>query len=347
MTNRSAPTNSRSSARTTRPSGQPGRSLDMVVRRPTARPVTSPTSAPAPPQTPRKSAPSTPQPPVTPKIAGPKQPVIDVRRSTATPAHTPVLRLRRPKQPAPTDPVTLATDRLARAAKHAAPVARKRRSWKSIVGSCLLVVLIGVVAYISYDTWSTNRSVKEDNAKTVQQAGAGESRLAAEGKDEAPASDASLANYKVAADRPRLLTINSLNITAKILPMDVNTDGSMQAPINIYDAGWYTGGAKPGEPGAAVIDAHASGPTKQGLFNSIDTMKLGDEVVVERGDGTSLRYKVTHKEEMALDAVDMAKVLRPYGQAKEGLNMITCSGNWTRDGKTFDHRYIVYTERVL
>ena len=67
------------------------------------------------------------------------------------------------------------------------------------------------------------------------------------------------------------------------MPMPVNGDGSMQAPINIYDAGWYTGGVRPGDKGAAVIDAHASGPTRQGLFAYLDTLKQGDNIIVEKG----------------------------------------------------------------
>ncbi len=87
----------------------------------------------------------------------------------------------------------------------------------------------------------------------------------------------------MAPDLPRVLSIPKLNTKARIMPMPVNGDGSMQAPINIYDAGWYTGGVRPGDKGAAVIDAHASGPTRQGLFAYLDTLKQGDNIIVEKG----------------------------------------------------------------
>jgi hypothetical protein len=51
-------------------------------------------------------------------------------------------------------------------------------------------------------------------------------------------------------------------------------------------------------------------------------------------------------ETVALDDVDMDKLLTPYGNAKEGLNLITCTGDWLPDKKTYDHRVLVYTKRV-
>lgn len=174
-------------------------------------------------------------------------------------------------------------------------------------------------------------------------------RQAAEGTDTTPLPVDTLADYKVAGDMPRALYIDKLHIAARILPMGTNPDNSMQAPININDSGWYTGSAKPGAPGAMVIDGHSSATnsaTHLGLFNALDSLTNGDIITVEKGDGTKLSYKVIYKETVALDAIDMAKALKPYGGAAEGLNLITCSGQWQQSGKTLDHRTIVYTERI-
>jgi LPXTG-site transpeptidase (sortase) family protein len=120
----------------------------------------------------------------------------------------------------------------------------------------------------------------------------------------------------------------------------------MQAPVNIYDSGWYGGSAKPGTPGATVIDAHASGATRQGLFAYLDTLKVGEQLSIERGDGQTFNYEVTHTEIVPLTEVDMSKLLAPYGDATEGVNLITCTGTWIPDQKTYDHRVLVYTKRV-
>lgn len=106
------------------------------------------------------------------------------------------------------------------------------------------------------------------------------------------------------------------------------------------------GSSIPGEPGAAFIDGHASGATRVGLFAYIDTLKEGNTVTVEKGDGTVLTYKVVHVETVSKDAVDMNKVLHTYNDVKEGLNLMTCTGKWVKDQKTLDKRAIVYTERI-
>lgn len=167
-----------------------------------------------------------------------------------------------------------------------------------------------------------------------------------EGTDETEITVDTLNNYIVAADMPRFLGIEKLNMKARIQPMGVNSEGAVQAPVNIYDSGWYTGSAKPGSPGAAFIDAHASGATRQGLFAYLDTLKNGDTITVEQGDGTIFTYKVVHSETVARDAVDMKKALSVYGQADEGLNLMTCTGAWIKNEETYDKRVVVYTERV-
>ena len=126
--------------------------------------------------------------------------------------------------------------------------------------------------------------------------------------------------------------------------MGVNKDGSMQSPINAYDAGWYTGSVRPGQLGAAAIVGHASGPTREGLFAYLDKLKAGDIVEIERGDGTKLTYSVVKTETVALKNVDMNKFLRPVDGEAEGLNLMTCAGSWVESSKTRDQRVIVYTK---
>lgn len=202
--------------------------------------------------------------------------------------------------------------------------------------------LVGLVVYFAVDAFITNARIKDSLETPVVDNSDPASRQAAEGRDETAVEDDALANYTVAADAPRLLTINEIDVRARILPMEVNPDNSMQAPLNIYDSGWYTGSTKPGQSGAMLIDGHASGPTREGLFAYLDTLKKGDEVTVERGDGETFSYTVRHVETVDLEDVDMQKLLQTYDGAEQGLNMITCAGAWMQDEKTFNQRTMVY-----
>lgn len=155
-----------------------------------------------------------------------------------------------------------------------------------------------------------------------------------------------LSSYTVAADQPRALYIQKLGIAARIKPMDTTTDGSIQTPKNIYDAGWYTRSAKPGEPGATFIDGHASGASRQGLMAYLDTLKNGDTIEIEKGSAEKLKYKVVHVETVPLDAVDMQKALSVYGGAEKSLTIMTCTGTWIPEKLTYDKRAIVYAQQI-
>ncbi len=219
-----------------------------------------------------------------------------------------------------------------------------------VVKWLLVAAIIGATGYLATDTYMTNAELKRRIAALSSVASSGaatpEQRQQAEGTDETQPPANALANYHVASDMPRSITIDKIGVKARVFQMGVNMDGSMQAPIGIYDAGWYTGSARPGTRGAAVIDAHASGITKQGLFGYLDNLVVGDTVELELGDLTKLTYRVVNKESVAKDTVDMKKLLSAQGQGDEGLNLITCSGTWVQKQVTYSNRTIVYTERV-
>lgn len=173
-----------------------------------------------------------------------------------------------------------------------------------------------------------------------------EQRHQAEGKDESERTGHDLSSYRVEPTEPRILRIQKLGVEARILQMSTNRDGSIQAPVNIYDAGWYVGGAHPGQPGAAIIDGHASGPTRFGLFAYIDKLQPGDGVEIERGDGEVLRYNVTGKREIPLNQIDMSEFMHTEAD-REVLHLITCGGDWLTGQQTFDKRIVVSTERAF
>lgn len=223
---------------------------------------------------------------------------------------------------------------------------QKRTKLKNIALTAFGVVLLIVAGFITYEAMVRIKEVNTIDVGATDGSPAQAHSKEDEGKTETEVSADALATYKVSAEYPRALYVNKLNIASRIMPMSINTDGSVQAPINIYDAGWYTGSVKPGETGAAFIDGHASGPTREGLFAYLDTLAVGDTLEVETGNGEKLTFKVTHTETVPLENVDMKQVLKPYGDSEKALNLMTCTGKWLEDKQTYDQRVIVYTELV-
>lgn len=223
---------------------------------------------------------------------------------------------------------------------------RKRRDLKRFSLVLVTSVFVLVTGYVSLDAWMTNNNVKAETSQSSNAGTGGTWTRDEEGRDESVPTAASLASYTVAPQLPRALYIDKLGVAARILPMGINTDGSVQAPRNIFDAGWYTGSVKPSEEGAMFVDGHASGPTREGLFAYLDKLAEGDEIRVEKGDRSIVKYRVVHTETKALADVDMEKMLMPYNEGVHGLNLMTCTGKWLAEQKTYDQRVLVWAEEI-
>lgn len=208
----------------------------------------------------------------------------------------------------------------------------------------MYMVVGGLVRY--YDYLNQLDTYKQEVEAAGRTGATNEQRQQAEGKDERNRNAELIAAYRVGPTEPRVLRIDKLGLEARVLPMATNKDGSIQAPINIFDAGWYTGSAKPGTPGATIIDGHASGPSRLGLFAYLDTLVAGDRITVERGDGQIISYRVTGKQSIPLDQVDMSRFLHA-DENDEMLHMITCGGKWLANRQTYNERIVVSAERMI
>lgn len=219
-----------------------------------------------------------------------------------------------------------------------------RKKIPVVVASILF--LLSVYSFV--DSWLLNGQIKDsvNTASAAARSDNSDNRRSNEGKDETRVSNEAIDKYRVAADLPRLITIEKLGVKARVLQMSVNSDGSMQSPVNIFDAGWYTGSVKPGQLGASIIVGHASGTTSGGVFNKLESLNAGDTISVERGDGQILRYQIVKKQTAKLSEVDMNNFMRPADGVTEGLNLMTCTGEWVKNSQTRDRRVMIFTKRI-
>ncbi|MBP3899577.1 class F sortase [Candidatus Saccharibacteria bacterium] len=144
--------------------------------------------------------------------------------------------------------------------------------------------------------------------------------------------------WRVAADRPRFLSIEKLGIDrARIVEIGVNFEGRLQTPASIFDVGWYRSSGKPGQGGVVLLDGHNGGPTKEGVFKHLPELSVGDIITIERGDGKFFRYEVIENSEVLLSDADaqMDKMLKPVIPGREGLSIITCTGVWSQVQQTY------------
>ena len=153
-----------------------------------------------------------------------------------------------------------------------------------------------------------------------------------------------VAEYVVAPDRPRYLTIDRLGIkNARVLPMGVNDNGELSTPNNIFDVGWYTKSSKPGKGGTILIDGHNGGPHVQGVFKDLPSLASGDVIIIERGDGQVFRYAVVENNAISLsDSNDyMVTAMKSPMTGKESVTLISCAGEWSQAQRTYLSRQFV------
>jgi len=159
-------------------------------------------------------------------------------------------------------------------------------------------------------------------------------------------SQNSLASYQVAPTKPRIVTIPKIGVKARIVAEGVAKDGSLAAPGNVYDAGWYTASSLPGQQGAMLLDGHVSSWTTNGIFYNLKKLQAGDAVLVERGDGKVFTYQVVKTQTYSTDAVDMNAAVTPVVPGQPGLNLITCGGKVKPGTSEFTERLVVFTKQV-
>lgn len=207
-----------------------------------------------------------------------------------------------------------------------------------LTSMAVVIFLAGVV--VALNGVLTNRHI-------TAQVQAMSSRNAAGGDDSssAPSTDKptgpAVQNYSVAPNLPRYITIDKLNVFARVMSMSVNAKNQLQAPGNVYDAGWYSSSSQPGNAGAMLVDGHISSWTTKGVFYGISKLVPGDTIQITRGDGTKFTYAVKSVTAVPEDQVNMASLLVSADPSKPGLNLISCFGDVIPGTNEFDKRVIV------
>lgn len=152
------------------------------------------------------------------------------------------------------------------------------------------------------------------------------------------------AAYAVPPDRPRQLIIPRLGIDANIYPVGL-VDGTIGAPTNAWDVGWYSSSALPGKPGSLLLDGHVNDALNSpGIFAKLHTLQQTDEIRVERGDKTVLHYRVNEVRQVPLKDVDM-RLLLDAKPGEERTVLITCGGTYDMTRQTYNDRVIVIAYR--
>ena len=138
---------------------------------------------------------------------------------------------------------------------------------------------------------------------------------------------------------PVRLQVPSAGVDATLTGIDLDAAGALVPPADTAVAGWYRAGPAPGEAGPAVLTGHVDGVAGPGAFFRLREVAVGDPVVVERADGTTVRFTVTRVARYPKDAFPAATVYAPTPDAQ--LRLITCGGAFDRTARSYRDNVVV------
>jgi sortase (surface protein transpeptidase) len=140
--------------------------------------------------------------------------------------------------------------------------------------------------------------------------------------------------------RPTTILIPSIGVDARVIPLGLNPDRTIQVPRNLADTGWFRPGPEPGERGAAVIVGHLEAASGPGVFLHLRELKPGAVITIRLADRSVVRF-------VARSMIRVPKsrfpTRRVYARTSAPtLRLITCAGSLNpRTGRHPDN-YIVF-----
>jgi sortase (surface protein transpeptidase) len=122
---------------------------------------------------------------------------------------------------------------------------------------------------------------------------------------------------------PVRLRIPAIEVDTGLMQLGLERNKSIEVPDDLSVAGWWEGGPRPGQVGPAVILGHVS-RSAPAVFSRLRTLQQGDEILVDRADGTMARFVVTGQGNYRKTAFPSDLVYYPTFEPE--LRLVTCGG---------------------
>lgn len=143
---------------------------------------------------------------------------------------------------------------------------------------------------------------------------------------------------------PIHLTIPVIGVSAPLVILGLNANGSPQVPSSWYIPGWYKYDASPGQYGTAVILGHIDSVAGPAVFYRINQLKYGDRVIVKLRDGVTVRFAVIAVREYLKAKFPDKYVYEAHGYA--ALQLVTCGGAFDYQTHHYLSNIVVFTKMV-
>lgn len=127
---------------------------------------------------------------------------------------------------------------------------------------------------------------------------------------------------------PERIRIPAIGVAAPVVHVGLDHEGALEVPASWGVAGWYARGARPGEPGPAVIVGHVDSSSGPAVFYRLGALQRGAAIRIRRADGSVARFRVHRVERWPKESFPTQLV---YGATRRPtLRLITCGGAFDR-----------------
>jgi hypothetical protein len=144
--------------------------------------------------------------------------------------------------------------------------------------------------------------------------------------------------------RPTQVHIPKIEAQSSLISVAIDKTGAIDVPSveQPMQAAWYQLSPVPGEPGPAILLGHVDGNHKPGIFYRLHELETGDEIQVDRSDGSSLTFVVSRKEQVPKDEFPTDAV---YGNTDTPeLRVITCGGVFDDAEHSYEDNIVIYAQ---
>ncbi|SDC01287.1 Sortase family protein [Geodermatophilus telluris] len=141
---------------------------------------------------------------------------------------------------------------------------------------------------------------------------------------------------------PSRLRVPAIGVDTALADLGLDAAGALAAPADPDRAGWFARGTVPGDVGPAVLAGHVDSVDGPAVFARLRELVPGDEVLVDRADGTTARFRVTDVERHRKDAFPTEAVYGPTADPQ--LRLVTCGGDFDRSVRSYEDNVVVFAQ---
>jgi sortase (surface protein transpeptidase) len=139
---------------------------------------------------------------------------------------------------------------------------------------------------------------------------------------------------------PVRLRIPVVGVDTRLEGLGRAADRTIALPSAPGVAGWYDEGPRPGQAGPAVIIGHVDWDHSPAVFYRLSELRPGAAVHVDRADGSTVRFRVTSRKQIAKSRFPTDDVYAP--DLAPSLRLITCGGSFDRASRNYRDNVIVF-----